>query len=147
MVVQCKVGDLNIRIINGYGPQECSDQNLKQKIEQFWKDFEQEIISAENENCEILIQMDANAKVGMDVIQGDPNILTENGKLLLQLCERRNFCILNSSVLCNGVNTRHRITVNGEEKSIIDYIIVSEKLNQLLKYMMIDDNRVNVLTK
>ena len=38
----------------------------------------------------ILVQIDANAKLGKDVISHDPNELSDNGWLLLDLIEREN---------------------------------------------------------
>ena len=113
LVVQTKMDDLNLRIINAYGPQE-SDTD-KDNIFQFWQDLEKEIIWAKEQNCKILIQMDANAKVGSDVITNDPNKLSCNGGLLLELMSRQNLAILNANALCQGVITRHRKTISGEE--------------------------------
>ena len=101
LVVQTKMDDLNLRIINAYGPQE-SDTD-KDNIFQFWQDLEKEIIWAKEQNCKILIQMDANAKVGSDVITNDPNKLSCNGDLLLELISRQNLAILNANALCQGV--------------------------------------------
>ena len=42
LVVQCQVNDLQIRIINGYGPQD--DEPLASRLE-FWSTLEQEIIA------------------------------------------------------------------------------------------------------
>ena len=77
LVVQVKVGILNIRVINSYGPQE--DEDWQRKL-LFWNTLEKEIISAIDESCFILIQMDANAKVGAEISKGDPknNMLMEN---------------------------------------------------------------------
>ena len=61
-------------------------------------------------NCKILIQMDANAKVGCEIIKSDPNKISNNGRLLVDLVERQNLAILNANDLCEGVITRHRTT-------------------------------------
>ena len=90
---QVKVGDKNIRIINGYGPQK--DDNIKDVLN-FWHEIEAEVVKAKDENCMIIIEMDANAKVGKDVIKKDPHTITNNGKLLLDMVERQNLCILNA---------------------------------------------------
>ena len=86
-------------------------------------------------------------QMGFDVIKGDPNQLSNNGKLLLELVRRQNLSILNCNDLCQGVITRHRKTVLGDEKSVIDYILVCEFLADYLENMIIDENRTNVLTK
>ena len=54
-----KVGILNIRVINSYGPQEDDDWQRKLL---FWNTLEKEIISKIDESCFILIQMDHPTK-------------------------------------------------------------------------------------
>ena len=109
LVVQVRVGDQNVRIINSYGPQE--DEEIGRKLS-FWHTLEKEIISAKDQNCFILVQMDANAKVGVEVLKSDPNKQSENGKLLMDLLMRQNLSLLNGSDRCNGSITRHRRTIN-----------------------------------
>ena len=87
LVVQAKVGKENIRVINAYAPQEDDDL---QNIISFWHTLEKEIISAVDAGCFVLIQMDANAKVGSEVIKGDPNKQSDCEKLLLDVIERQN---------------------------------------------------------
>ena len=144
LVVQIKVEGLEIRIINAYGPQEDSST---ENIHNFWQDLEKEITLAKEENCKIIIQMDANAKLGCDIIKGDPNKLSNNGSLLLEIVRRQNLSILNINDLCQGLITRHRKTVLGDEKSIIDYILVCDFLLNYVDQMKIDDKRTHVLTK
>ena len=62
LVVQCQVGSQNIRIINGYGPQEDEPLNIRLT---FWHAMEQEVVSAKNANCMVLIELDVNAKIGL----------------------------------------------------------------------------------
>ena len=143
LVVQTKIGDLDLRVINAYGPQELESE--REKVYQFWQDLEKEVILAKD--CKILIQMDANAKVGHQIIKNDPNPQSSNGGLLLGIIERQNLSILNASDLCEGTITRHRKTVIGEEKSVIDYIIVCDFLLNYLEQMYIDEPRTHVLTK
>ena len=144
LVVQCQADNTKIRVINGYGPQES--EQLANKLT-FWSSLEQEIICAKNEQCAILVQLDANAKVGNTVIQGDPNAMSENGKMLLNLVERENLFIQNISPLCNGLITRQRVTSIGEERSILDYLLTCEVLNGYLEKMFIDDAQIFSLTK
>ena len=138
LVVQCQVGSQNIRIINGYGPQE--DEPLNKRLT-FWQAMEQEVVSAKNANCMVLIEFDANAKLGYELIKDDPNQISENGRLLKDVIQRETLVLLNSSPLCQGVVTRHRVTKNSEEKSVIDFIITCEKLAAFLENMVIDDAR------
>ena len=144
LVVQCNIGKENVRVINAYGPQE--DDAFNKKI-LFWQTLEQEINAAKNANCLTLIEMDANAKLGKNVLKQDPHQISENGKLLKYMIERENLVLLNSSELCKGAITRHRVTKIKEEKSIIDYILVCEKLAAFFELMYIDEERIFPLTK
>ena len=145
LVIQTQIGDFNLRVINAYGPQELESE--RSNVYQFWRDLEKEVILAKESNCKIIIQMDANAKVGLEIIQNDPHGQSQNGRLLVGLIERQNLSILNTSGLCEGVITRHRKTVKGEEKSVIDYIVVCDFLLNYLEQMIIDEPRIFVLTK
>ena len=72
--------------------------------------------------------MDANAKDGCDIIEGDPHPTSQNGQLLFDFVRRNNLVICNTSDLCEGKITCKRITINGTEESIIDYIIVCQDM-------------------
>ena len=91
--------------------------------------------------------MDANAKVGKDVIVGDPQDTSDNGRLLLDLVDRQNLKILNASEKCSGTVTRKRVTVDRVEESVIDFLITCEVLAEYLEEMIVDDKREYVLTK
>ena len=145
LVVQIEVGDLRIRVFNAYGPQ-VRTLTDPAKLN-FWQTMEQEIIAAIEANCEIVIELDANAKVGPQVIPGDPNVQSDNGKILIDLLARHNLFLVNSSALCSGLITRQRCAAGRVERSVLDYVIVSESLNSYVKEMIIDDQRSHVLTK
>ena len=145
ITIQVEVGKYSIRIVNGYGPQE--DEYGKDKIYKFWQELEEEILEAKDNNCLIVVQIDANAKIGKDKIRDDPNTVTANGKILLDICERQNLTILNTLDSCKGVITRERITVNSIEQSVIDYVIVCKDMENYLEKMQIDEDRTYVLTK
>ena len=107
LVTQINLAGLNIRIINAYGPQEGAP---KDDLLNFWQTLEKEILDAKDENCGVLIEFDANAKLGSEIIKGDPNEKSENGEILLSLVKRNNLIIANTTSKCNGTITRHRIT-------------------------------------
>ena len=113
----------------------------------FWQTLQQEINAARNVNSMILIQMDANAKLGKKIIKQDPHNITENGKLLKDLIESESLSLLNSSDLCKGAITRHRVTKNNEERSILDFILVCEKMVEYFELMFIVEERNFPLTK
>ena len=144
LVVQIVVGKYKIRVINGYGPQENEN---KEKVYLFWQQFEKEIINAKIENCLILAELDANAKLGTEFLKNDPNPISDNGKILLDIIERQQLVCLNKHKWCEGSITRHRNTINGAEKSIIDFVIVCDQLLPYFQRMVIDEKRENILTK
>ena len=105
MTVQLELSNKKARIINGYGPQESDCQ---QNRFNFWSGLEQEVISAKSESCMLIIQMDANAKVGRNIISRDPNNVTDsNGRQLLDMIERHGLVMLNANKNCNGSITRY----------------------------------------
>ena len=144
LTVQAKVGHHDVRIINAYGPQEDDGSN---KVYKFWQEIEQEIVSAKDENCLLILQMDANAKIGKENLKGDPNNSSANGRLLLDVVERQNLTIVNTLDICKGVITRERVTSATVEKSVIDYVIVCSDMKNYLEAMLVDDDRIHVLTK
>ena len=145
MIVEINNGSKKLRIFNAYGPQEL-DVSTQRKLN-FWQNLEKEIISAYDSNCEIIIQLDANAKVRPKVIPNDPNSQSENGRLMMEMLARQNLHLVNASLLCKGLITRQRTAAGRVEQSILDYLIVSEELYNQLIEMVIDDKRTHVLTK
>ena len=105
MTVEVNIGSEKIRIINGYGPQEHDDTN---SIISFWQELETEVISANDLNRNIIIQMDANAKLGPDIIKGDPQKMSNNGKLLYDFIQRQDLIIVNALDICKYSITRER---------------------------------------
>ena len=97
-----------------------------------------------------MIAEDANAKLGQDLIVGDPHTISDNGKLLAEMIDRKNLFIVNSSNKCEGGPiTRYRDLTNKEnsEASCIDFIIVSMDLAKELDSALIDSKQLYTLTK
>ena len=113
LVIQAKIGNSNCRFINAYGPQEYA--TLEDKIA-FYARLDQEVKNAKLFNCLVCLEMDANAKVGYNVIKNDPNAMSDNGEYLMELMERNNLIICNATDKCEGTITRERVTVNGTEQ-------------------------------
>ena len=104
MIVQVKLGQRNIRIFNAYGPQEV-DVSAQTKLN-FWQTLEKEINSAHESNCEIIIELDAYAKVGPSVISNDPHCQSENGRLMMEMLAWQNLHLVNASGLCIGLRSQ-----------------------------------------
>ena len=71
LVVEIELKDLPIRFLTAYGPQEEDNED---KINKFYNSLEEEIIACEERNCGLIIELDCNAKLGKNIIQGDPMI-------------------------------------------------------------------------
>ena len=145
LVVEIEIAKYQIRIISGYGPQENwpeADRIL------FFLALEQEINKAEMDGKSILIQMDANSKLGPEVIKADPHCQTPNGKLLYNIIMRHNLVVLNGlDNKCQGAITRRRVTKDKVEESIIDFVITSSDLVGEVESILIDEARNYVLVK
>ena len=141
LTVEATIGNLKVRMITGYGPQEREPAS---KREEFFDKIDEECQSAKMANAGIIIEMDANAKLGEDFIKDDKHKL---GKLLLKTVERNDLTIVNTTEPCEGVITRQKKTEKLNEESTIDYILVCQKMLQFITKMKIDENRAYVLTK
>ena len=97
LVIQAKIGNYNCRFINAYGPQEYA--KLEDKIA-FYARLDQEVKNAKFYNCMVCLEMDANAKVGLEVIKNDPNQMSSNGEYLVDFTERNNLIICNATDMC-----------------------------------------------
>ena len=144
MTVEVNIGTEKIRIVNGYGPQEHDDTNT---ILRFWQELEAVVIKAKDENRNIIIQMDANAKLGSEVIKGDPHKMSSNGKIMYDLVERQDLVVVNALDICKGIITRERVYENKVEKSVIDYIIISQGLLKFLLDMQVFEDKEYVLAR
>ena len=137
--VQVLVGDLPLRIILGYGPQENADA---QKKEKFWTFLEREINKAEANGEGIILQMDGNLHAGETLIKDDPNPQNVNGKLFMDFLKRNPaLTVVNSLSLCEGLITRMRKVESRTEKAVLDFFVVNEKLRPFLNKMIVDESR------
>ena len=110
--------------------------------------MEEEINKAEMLGKSLLIELDANSKLGPQIIKDDPHAQSQNGKLLANIISRHSLVVLNGKEdLCEGSITRRRVTKNGVEESIIDFVMISEDLLHECESLVIDEKREHVLTK
>ena len=144
LVIEITVANRAIRVITGYGPQENLQESERMP---FFIALEEEIVKAELAGKSIIIEMDANSKLGPELIPGDIHKQSDNGKILADIIGRHSLIIGNSMKQCKGLITRKRITKNGTEESIIDFILFSDDLKNDIEAIVIDDERKNVLTK
>ena len=61
----------------------------------FWDALEEELSSVELNGRSVIIQMDANAKLGKAYIQGDPHNMSVTGRVFSGIIERHALIVLN----------------------------------------------------
>ena len=105
LVVEVEVEQTDIRIITGYGPQENLEE---EKRLPFFMALELEVAKAANAGKSVVIELDANNKLGAKYIPGDPHEAMPNGKILSQIIERQDLVVVNGSSKCSGLITRRR---------------------------------------
>ena len=84
---------------------------------------------------------DLNAKLGKTVINRDIHDMSANGKLLCDIIDKYNLCVVNALGLCKGVFTRVN-NKNSAEKSVPDYVIASSNLSDNIVSMTIDEGKL-----
>ena len=144
LVVEAKISETKVRFINGYGPQEKAPENSRKS---FYNQLDLEIKKSKVAGSLICIEMDSNAKLGSNIIPGDPKEKSENGKLLEKIVNENDLIVVNGTELCNGTITRHRETINNIEESIIDHFIVCKDFFKLVVNMTVDEAGKYSLTK
>ena len=147
LVVEININGSKIRVFNVYGPQEPQNSSEREKSFNFWLEVERQIKDAQKNMCKIILQCDANAKLGKAFFSKDPHVQSENGLILQELVLRSGLFIVNMDDKCSGSITRHRQTIHGNEKSIIDFLIICENMKTTFEQMKIDEERTHVLTK
>ena len=145
IVVEMNVAGKEVRIISGYGPQETWKENERMP---FFLALEEEICKAEMLGKSIIIQMDANSKLGPEIVQLDPHGQSINGRILSGIIERHGLCVVNGlKDKCSGLITRRRITKQSKEESVIDFVILSDDIQNDVESLIIDEERIHALTK
>ena len=95
----------------------------------FFLALEEEIVKAELAGKSILIELDANSKLGPQWIPGDMHPLTENGRIPAGIIDQHGLVLGNSLEHCTGLVTRKSVTRNAtEEESNIDFVIMQLSL-------------------
>ena len=115
----------------------------------FFIALDQEVGKAQSEGISVYISMDANSKLGPEYIPGDLHTMSKNGEVLAEIIEKNALIVANGLAnKCEGSVTRQRVTEEGRiERSTIDFVMVSQALEQYIDKVKVDEERHNVLTK
>ena len=143
LVVQINAANKNIRVITGKGPHENYPEHIRLP---FFQALELEVVRAELSGSSVLIELDANSKLGPEYIPHDRK-QSPNGRILAGIVNRQKLKVGNGMTQCKGTITRQRTTVNGEEESSIDVVLVSEDLAELVEEIIIDTEGNHPMTK
>ena len=68
----------------------------------FFLALEEQIVKAELAGKSILIELDANSKLGPELIPGDTHAQSMNGKVLASIIDRHGLILGNSMKQCKG---------------------------------------------
>ena len=128
----------HIRIILAYSPQE----NDIQGVTDFYQNLSVQSESAHLNGDNVILVGDFNAKLGSEIITGDPHPMSSSGRLLYEFYTKYNLHLLNSSDVCTGVLTRIQQCKGKIEKSTIDYMFVSAVLVSCVISVQIDEEKV-----
>ena len=123
-----------IRIGVIYMPQES--RTLLKDIKTIYNAIADEAKKAVDSEEKIMIVGDFNCKVGIE-IEGNREEVSKGGRELLKLVNKYNLKLLNSDKSCNGLWTRKQ----GNELSVLDYVIVRREDTRLVTVMEIDEDR------
>ena len=85
--------------MTGYGPQENWPAAARMP---FFLALEEEVVKATLAGKSIFVELDANSKLGPDLIPGDKHQQTDNGRILAGIIERNKLLIGNSLHNVNG---------------------------------------------
>ena len=130
--------------MSGVGPQENWEET---KRTPFFIALESEVIRAQIAGKSVLIEIDANSKLGPGYIPNDPHGMSPNGRMLANIIENHALVVANGSSKCSGLITRKRTMKHRNEQSCIDFVLFSSDLNNQFMSLTIDEERKNVLTK
>ena len=93
-----------------------------------------EEIEEKSKDGEILLAMDANAKIGLL-----NETISRNGKLFLDIFKQYNLTVMNNTSKCAGRITRQNTAIS-EEVSAIDFIIANNIVEKWISEIIIDED-------
>ena len=125
---------IQLRIGCIYAPQES--RTSKEVLEKMYDSIQEQIEIAKERQQNVLMVGDLNCKVG-DVIQNNKTETTKDGRLLLKMVKENKMSLLNASDRSEGLWTR----VEGQSKSVLDYVIINEESEAAFEKMKIDEDK------
>ena len=144
MTIKCALKHFELRVTNAYGPQEYDSEDKKNH---FWRYLDEEILDCQVNGSLCMILMDANAWVGKKLLKRDVHSQNKNGLMFENFMTRNSHLqLLNNMDICEDLITRSRNVNNRLEQSIIDFVVICDKLLPFTKKLLIDENKSYSLT-
>ena len=118
-----------------YVPQENTTPN--KELKKTYQEIKDRIEQA-RQQCQNMINLgDFNAKTGVR-IKGNKETVTKEGRQIVKLVDKQDKVILDEeSEICKGLWTREQ----GEENSVIDYVITNKETLQKRRKLIFDENK------
>ena len=117
-----------------YNPR--GDAVKKQELKEMYNRLEEEIGIGKNRGQKIILMGDFNCRVG-ELIKGNEERISKGGKYLKKVVEKKDLVILNTVEKTIGRWTR----IEGNQKSIIDYVIMDKSEEENILKMEIDEEK------
>ena len=143
LAIEMELKSMKLRVATAYGPQESAPPD---QINEFYSKLENLIIQCNDDGCGLMMEMDCNAKLGKEIIEGDPHEMSTNGRLLWDIVRRRGCCVVNATKNCEGTITRCKEKKGRKEQSAIDFVIVNSLVEPLVTKMTIDESKIQTLS-
>ena len=142
--VEICVKSMKIRCCIAYG---CQENDSIDRKESFWKYLDEDVSHANSSGSGFILHFDGNLWAGEDIVPGDPCPQNRNGRLFKEFLERNpHLSVVNALPECEGLITRSRIKNGEEEKSVLDFFLVCDRVLPFLKKMVIDEAKRYILT-
>jgi hypothetical protein len=144
LTVEISLSGFKVRCVCGYGPQENDTSEMKNS---FWTQLGMEVDDALEAETGFIIEMDGNLWAGPQLIPGDPNEMNSNGKMFKKFLEKySHLTVVNSLDICEGLITRSRQTIVRNEKAVLDFFIVCDRMKRFIEKMIIDEGKQYALS-
>ena len=112
------------------------DGEKKDKLQKMYNRITQEVGEAKLKSKNVLVMGDFNCKVG-EVINGNKREISKGRKMMLKMSQNSEMQLANTWKGTNGLWTRRE----GENKSVIDYIIMQKEHMTGIQEMEVDEEK------
>ena len=134
--VKGKIGIVKYAWVCVYAPVNMKTTKGKEEMKKFWKNLNECLSEFESER-KVIVMGDMNAKVGCEEIEGIVGKwgvpgMNENGEYLVDVCAERGLFLANTFFEHKMIHryTWRRRDAEEEQKGLIDYIAVDERLKK-----------------